>query len=120
MTYVVFLVILCAGALAFIVLFNLTNINIQERIREIATLKVLGFTREETAQYVFRENMILTLCGSAAGIPMGIWLHTFVMAQVKIDMISFEANRSFLSYVLSILITFAFIAIGFISTFRWF
>lgn len=108
MTYVVFLVILCAGALAFIVLFNLTNINIQERIREIATLKVLGFTREETAQYVFRENMILTLCGSAAGIPMGIWLHTFVMAQVKIDMISFEANRSFLSYVLSILITFAF------------
>ena len=108
MRYVVLLVIGCAAALAFIVLFNLTNINIQERLREIATLKVLGFTREETAQYVLRENLILTLCGAAAGIPMGIWLHNFVMAQIKIDMISFEVRRSLLSYGLAVGLTFCF------------
>lgn len=108
MKYVVVLVISCAAALSFIVLFNLTNINIMERIREIATIKVLGFNSSETSQYVFRENMILTLCGCVAGIPMGIWLHDFVMSQIKIDMISFQVVRTWPSYVVSILLTFLF------------
>lgn len=108
MKYVVLLIIFCAGALAFIVLFNLTNINVQERIREIATIKVLGFRGGETASYVFRENFILTFCGCLAGIPMGIWLHNFVMAQIKIDMMAFHAVRKPMSYVLSILLTFVF------------
>ena len=108
MKYIVLLVIFCAGALAFIVLFNLTNINVQERIREIATIKVLGFRGVETASYVFRENFILTFCGCLAGIPMGIWLHNFVMDQIKIDLIAFHPVRTPLSYALSIVLTFVF------------
>ena len=69
--YVVLVIIVCAGALAFIVLYNLTNINITERLREIATIKVLGFYRNETASYVFRENLILTGLGILAGLVMG-------------------------------------------------
>ena len=108
MKYVVLLVILCAAALAFIVLFNLTNINIIERVREIATIKVLGFFPGETSLYVFRENLILTFCGCLAGIPMGIWLHNYVISQIKVDMICFDAIRYPISYILSILLTFAF------------
>ena len=110
MKYIVILIICCAGALAFIVLFNLTNINVQERIREIATIKVLGFRGGETASYVFRENFILTFCGCLAGIPMGIWLHDFVMSQVKIDMMVFHTVRKPMSYVLAMAITFVFAA----------
>lgn len=108
MKYVVLLVICCAAALDFIVLFNLTNINILERIREIATIKVLGFRTGETSQYVFRENMILTLCGCVIGIPMGIALHNFVMSQIKIDLIAFTAERSVFTFVISIVMTFVF------------
>ena len=108
MQYVVLLVIACAGALSFIVLFNLTNINIQERIREIATIKVLGFYNGESARYIFRENYILTFCGCAAGIPMGIWLHNYVIGQIKIDMMAFEAVRSTQSYAGAALLTFLF------------
>lgn len=108
MKYVVLLVILCAAALAFIVLFNLTNINIIEREREIATIKVLGFYRGETAMYVTRENLILTFCGTLAGIPMGIWLHTYVISQIKVDMICFDAIRYPSSYLLSVALTFVF------------
>ena len=111
MKYVIMLVIGCAGALSFIVLFNLTNINIRERIREIATIKVLGFYAGESARYIFRENFILTFCGCAAGIPMGIWLHTYVMDQIKIDMMAFDAIRSDLSYVLAVAVTFLFTAL---------
>ena len=102
MNYVVLLVIACAGALAFIVLFNLTNINISERVREIATLKVLGFYPNETRAYVFRENMVLTLMGIAAGLPLGILLHRFVMNQIKVDIVSFEVTILPLSYLYSI------------------
>ena len=110
MKYVVLLVIFCAAALAFIVLFNLTNINIIEREREIATIKVLGFYRGETAMYVTRENLILTFCGAAAGIPMGIWLHNYVISQIKVDMICFDAVRYPSSYLLSVALTFVFAA----------
>lgn len=109
--YVVALVAVCAGALAFIVLYNLTNINITERIREIATIKVLGFRSWETASYVFRENLILTLMGMAAGIPLGIWLHSFVMSHIKVDMISYDVKIVFTSYVLALALTLLFAVI---------
>ena len=111
MKYVIVLIIGCAGALSFIVLFNLTNINICERIREIATVKVLGFYAGESARYIFRENFILTFCGCVAGIPMGVWLHNFVMDQIKIDMMAFAAVRSPQSYVLAVAVTFLFTAL---------
>jgi putative ABC transport system permease protein len=79
MNYIVLLVIVSAAALAMVVLFNLSNINVTERIREIATIKVLGFYAPEVGAYVFRENLVLTFLGALAGIPLGIWLHRFVM-----------------------------------------
>ena len=97
-----------AGALAFIVLYNLTNINITERIREIATIKVLGFYAGETAQYVFRENILLTAIAAVVGLPLGKALHTFVLSQVKVDALSFHMYISPLSYILGIVITFVF------------
>lgn len=108
MNYIVFLVIGCAAALAFIVLYNLNNINITERIREIATIKVLGFYRNETSSYVFRENTVLTAIGCALGLLLGKLLHIYVMHEVNIDMISFDVHVTVLSYFLSVLLTFAF------------
>jgi len=105
MKYIVALVTFCAGALAFIVLYNLTNININERVREIATIKVLGFNQRETAAYVFRENIVLTLMGAAVGIPVGIWLHRYVMSQIKIDMISFNTVIYGRSYLIALALT---------------
>lgn len=102
MNYIVALIICCAAALAFIVLFNLGNINISERVREIATLKVLGFYPGETSAYVFRENMVLSVMGIIFGIPLGKLLHYFVMMQVRIDMISFEVHINPFSYLYSV------------------
>ena len=106
--FVVAAVILCAGLLAFIVLYNLTNINIAERIREIATLKVLGFYPHEAANYVFRENLVLTGAGAVFGLLLGVGLHAFVMNAIKVDMMYFEPYISPLSYIISIVITFVF------------
>ena len=108
MNYIVFVVIGCAAALAFIVLYNLNNINITERIREIATIKVLGFYRNETSSYVFRENTVLTAMGCALGLVLGKLLHIYVMHEVDIDMISFDVHVRPVSYLLSVLLTFAF------------
>lgn len=108
LNYIVLTVIACAALLAFIVLYNLTNINITERIREIATIKVLGFYKNETALYVFRENMVLTAIGALVGLFLGKWLHTFVMNQINIDMIAFDIRVSPLSYLLSVILTFVF------------
>ena len=105
---VIFVIIFCAGALAFVVLFNLSNINITERIREIATIKVLGFYAPEVGAYVFRENLVLTLIGSLVGIPLGIWLHGFVMGQLSFDMVSFHVVIKPLSYVFAVAMTFLF------------
>ncbi len=105
---VIFVIIFCAGALAFVVLFNLSNINITERIREIATIKVLGFYAPEVGAYVFRENLVLTLLGALAGIPLGIWLHSFVMGQLSFDMVSFHVVIKPLSYLLAVAMTFLF------------
>ena len=103
LNYVVILVIGCAALLAFIVLFNLNNINITERIREIATLKVLGFNKLETGSYVFRENFILVFLGFLFGIPLGKLLHAFVISQIKMDIVTYKVVIMPMSYVLSLL-----------------
>lgn len=106
--YIVLIVLVCAGALAFIVLFNLSNISITERAREIATLKVLGFYKNETAAYVFRENLVLTGISAVCGIPMGILLLRYVMDQIRIKSMYFGWRLSPLSLVISVLLTFVF------------
>ena len=105
---VIYVIIACAGALAFVVLFNLSNINITERIREIATIKVLGFYAPEVGAYVFRENLVLTLLGTLVGIPLGIWLHSFVIGQLSFYMVNFHVIIKPLSYLLSVIMTFVF------------
>ena len=99
LNYVIVLVAVCAALLAFIVLFNLNNINITERIREIATLKVMGFNRRETGAYVTRENVLLVIMGYLAGIPLGIFLHRFVMSKIEMDMVMYDVRIAPLSYV---------------------
>ena len=106
--YVVALVLLCAAALAFIVLFNLGNINISERVREIATIKVLGFHARETGAYVFRENLILCCMGIVIGLPLGFGLHHFVMNQIQVDMVSFKYVIKPVSYLLTVVIVLLF------------
>ena len=112
MGYIIILIILSAGALAFIVLYNLTNINIMERTREIATVKVLGFNSKETGAYVLRENVILSVIGALIGLVAGIFLHMFVMSFINVDMLAFDIRISVWSYLLSFVITvfFAFVA----------
>ena len=102
---VVWVVVFCAGLLAAIVLYNLTNININERIREIATIKVLGFNASETGAYVFKENLSLSAIGSVVGLGLGYLLLLFVMSQIKIDMVWFKALATPMSYILSIALT---------------
>ncbi|HBB20180.1 MAG TPA: ABC transporter permease, partial [Ruminococcus sp.] len=106
--YIVLLIIVCAAGLAFVVIYNLTNINITERTREIATIKVLGFFRRETSAYVLRENLVLTGAGALAGLILGIFLHRFVMDQIVVDMVDFRVKILPLSFVLSIVLTFVF------------
>lgn len=106
--YIVLLVIACAAALAFIVIYNLTNINITERTREIATIKVLGFFRRETSAYVLRENLFLTTAGILAGIVMAIPLHSFVMSQIKVDIVDFSTVIFPISFLYSAILTFVF------------
>ena len=116
---VIVLIVFCAGLLAVTVLYNLTNININERIREIATIKVLGFNASETAAYVFKENMALTVAGSLFGLILGYLLLVFVIGQVKIDMVWFKPLVMPVSYVYSILLTWmAAIVVNFIFYFK--
>lgn len=102
---VVWVIVFCAGLLAVTVLYNLTNININERIREIATIKVLGFNASETAAYVFKENLALTVVGALLGLVFGKLLLIFVMSQIKIDMVWFSVLTEPISYVWSIGLT---------------
>ena len=105
---VIVLVIVSAGALAFIVLYNLTNINITERIREIATIKVLGFYPRETSSYVFRENFFLTGISAFVGLFLGKLLHAFVISRITVDMVSFDTRIMPISYVYAFILTFLF------------
>ena len=108
MQYIVLIVVICAAALAFIVLYNLTNINITERAREIATIKVLGFYDAETNRYIFRENIVLTNLGAIVGLPMGKALHAFVMSQIRIDLMCFDVRVEPKSYLISAALTLGF------------
>lgn len=98
---VIVVLIISAGLLAFVVLYNLNNINITERKRELATIKVLGFYDKEVSAYVFRENILLTIIGVAVGIVLGSVLHRFVIVTVEIDSVMFTRIIGNLSFVLS-------------------
>ncbi len=105
---VIIVLIVSAGMLAFVVLYNLNNINITERKRELATIKVLGFYDPEVSAYVYRENIILTLLGALAGIVMGIVLHRFIIQTVEVDAAMFGRIINFPSYIYSVAFTFGF------------
>ena len=111
MNYIIAIVVISAAALAFIVLFNLNNINITERIREIATLKVMGFNKRETGAYVTRENIMLVSMGYVVGIPLGFLLHRYVMAQIEMDMITYDLRITLLSFVYALLFVLGFSAV---------
>ncbi len=102
---VVVTVVVCSILLAVIVLYNLTNINITERIREIATIKVLGFNAKETALYVFKENLLLSVMGSAIGLVGGIFLLEFVMSKIQVDIVWMTARLAPISYVIAVVLT---------------
>lgn len=105
---VIVVLIISAGMLAFVVLYNLNNINITERQRELATLKVLGFYDPEVAAYVYRENILLTFIGAAVGVVFGRILHLFVIQTVEVDAAMFGRNINLPSYIYSLLFTVAF------------
>ncbi len=101
MTYVMLVLIVSAGALAFVVLYNLSNINANERIREIATIKVLGFYDREVSAYLYRENIFLTLLGTLAGLILGVFLHHYVVVTAETDIVMFGRTIRWMSYVFS-------------------
>lgn len=105
LTYVILLIIVCAALLAVIVLYNLTNINITERIREIATIKVLGFRDKEVSSYVFRENILLTLMGDGVGLMFGVVLFKFVIKVAEVDMMMFSRELPLWCFVAAFLLT---------------
>ena len=105
---VIIVLIISAGMLAFVVLYNLNTVNITERQRELATLKVLGFYDLEVAQHVYRENVLLTFIGAAVGVVLGKFLHAFIIDTVEVDTAMFGRNINFSSYVYSLLFTILF------------
>lgn len=119
LNYVVLVLIFSAGALAFVVLYNLTNINISERIREIATIKVLGFYDEEVSKYVYRENAILTIIGTAVGLVLGVFLHKFIILTGETEFIMFGRKIRFVSFVYSAILTIFFsLLVNFVMYFK--
>ena len=105
LNYVVLIMIISAGALAFVVLYNLTNVNISERIREIATIKVLGFYDKEVSAYIYRENIILTIIGTVVGLGLGTILHKFIMVTVEIQSMMFGRVIDMSSYFIAAVLT---------------
>jgi putative ABC transport system permease protein len=105
---VVLVLIIAAMSLAFVVLYNLNNINVNERIRELATLKVLGFYNGEVSAYIYRENIFLTLIGIALGLVLGIPLNIAVVGVVDIDQLTFNTTLKPLSYVIAVIMTLVF------------
>jgi putative ABC transport system permease protein len=116
---VIYVLILSAGLLAFVVLYNLNSINITERQRELATLKVLGFYDGEVAMYVYRENVLLTVIGILVGALLGAFLHQFIILTVEVDLMMFGRVIGARSYILSGLITLLFsVAVNLVMYFR--
>ncbi len=108
MSFIVVVLVIAAGMLAFVVLYNLTNVNISERLREIATIKVLGFYDLEVAEYVYRENILLTVIGSLCGLILGIGLHRLIMNLAEMENVMFGRNIDASSFVISFAITLLF------------
>lgn len=108
LSFVVVVLVIAAGLLAFIVLYNLTNVNISERLREIATIKVLGFYDLEVAQYVYRENILLTMIGSLCGLLLGIGLHRLIMNLAEMENVMFGRNIDASSFIISFAVTMLF------------
>ena len=106
--YIIIVLIVSAGLLAFVVLYNLTNINITERQKELATIKVLGFYDREVSAYIYRETAVLTLIGSAVGLVVGVFLHAFVVKTAEVDMVMFGRDIRVMSFVLSAALTMLF------------
>ena len=116
---VVVVMIVCASGLAFVVLYNLTNINIAERVREIATFKVLGFYNNETSRFIYRENILLTLMGIAAGLVLGVFLTGFIIRTVEVDNVMFGRDIYLSTYVYASLLTMAFsLLVNFFMSFK--
>lgn len=105
---VIFVLILSAGLLCMVVLYNLTNVNICERRKELATIRVLGFHPGEVSRYIFRETDALSFIGSAAGLFAGIWLHSFVVRTVEVDQVMFGRSIYPLSFVFALAISLLF------------
>lgn len=110
-SYIVVVLVISAACLAFVVLYNLSNVNISERKREIATIKVLGFTRKEVDAYINRETILLTILGSLIGLGIGIGLHHLIMNLAEMDDIMFGRTINSISYVISFVMTIGFNAI---------
>lgn len=110
-SYIVVVLVISAACLAFVVLYNLSNVNISERKREIATIKVLGFTRKEVDAYINRETILLTILGSLIGLGIGIGLHHLIMNLAEMDDIMFGRTINSISYVISFVMTIVFNAI---------
>jgi putative ABC transport system permease protein len=108
--YVVLVLILSAAALAFVVLFSLTSINIDERNRELATIKVLGFFNGELASYIYRENIVLTVISSIIGLGLGIIMERYVILTAEVDLVMFSRDILWTTYVYSAGLTLAFAA----------
>lgn len=116
---VVLLLIVCSGALAFITLYNLTNINIMERVREIATVKVLGFYPRETASYILRENLMLSFLGAGLGLVLGKLLHRFVMELIQVEYMTYDVRIGFWSFAAAFAVTMIFaFATNFVMGFK--
>jgi len=105
---VTYVLIISAGLLAFVVLYNLTNININERITEIATIKVLGFRDKEVYDYVFRENIMLSVIGTLVGLIFGVYMHRYIMLTVEVDLIMFVRSIKPISYLYAVILTMSF------------
>lgn len=117
---VVVLLIVSAGVLAFVVIYNLTNINITERRRELATIKLLGFYDNELAAYIYRENMILTALGSLLGVFVGIFLNKFITSTAETNAIMFLQKISPINFLYSVLLTLLFSVIVNLSMYKRF
>ena len=105
---IVFVLILCAGALAFIVLYNLSNINVNERERELATIKLLGFYDNEVSAYIYRENTVSSFIGMLVGLVLGIILHKFVIVTAEVDIVMFNRVLEWQSFLYAGLLTMMF------------
>lgn len=109
--YIIVLMVVFSGLLAFIVIFNLTNINLAERSREIATVEVLGFYEKETNDYVLRENIMSSICAAIIGLPVGALMHYLVMHMIVVENMEFDIHVSVVSYILSVVFTILFAVI---------